>query len=185
MILTREYYQLITGDATSPAQFASAASAAQELLEDELGRRGRLELAERTEPCDVYPDGTIYPQATPILSVVGGALVHDDVVYGASPDSNLFTGFFPGPDPSIVTLTYTGGFDSVSAPECMRRDLAWVTYAILRPAAVAGLSNFVGASSVSVGDVSVAYGQGGAVAGASVTGVVWSDATLRYREQAA
>lgn len=183
MILTQTYYARITGD-TSPsaAAFASAASSAQELCEDELSRPGRLELGTRTEQCDVELDGTIYPSATPVISVEGGALVHNDVVFGASVDTTIFSGYFPSTEPQTATITYVGGYDSDSAPEHLKRDLAWVTYAILRPQGVATGVGFEGAESVRVGDVAITFGTNGQ-GGASVRGVDWSPATLRLREQ--
>ncbi len=182
MILTIERYQLITGDHPSPPVFASAAAEAQGQLEDALGRPDRLELGDRVEQCDVAPDGTIYPEATPIITVEGGGLVHNDVVYGARPDVNIFTGYFPGPEPFIVTLHYRGGYDSTSAPACMVADLAWATYLILHPEVGQAAVANIGRASVRQGDTAVGFG------GARpdlASRPAWSAQTLRYRSRAA
>lgn len=185
MILSYTYYQRITGDLTTPeGAFATAASSAQELLEDDLSRPGMLELGERTEQCEVYPNGLLFPSAVPVVSVDGDPQVIDNVVYGATADGNVFTGFFPGPPPNFSSITYVGGFDIDSAPEHMLRDLAFVTYAILRPSGALALAAIpADAVSLSVGDVSVSYGPGGAGAGAAVVGVSWSHATWRHRRR--
>lgn len=185
MILTHTYYQRITGDTTTPeGAFATAASSAQELLEDDLSRVGLLELGERTEQCEVLGTGQLFPAAVPVVSVTGDPTVVDDVVYGATPDANVLSGWFPGGEPRHASVTYVGGFDASSAPEHMLRDLAFVTYAILRPSVMVGMVAIpAGAQSVQVGDVAVSYGPGGAGGGASVAGVRWSPATWRHRRR--
>lgn len=181
MLTTFEYYQRITGDSTTvEAAWATAASSAQELLEGTLERPGLLESAERAEVCDVWPDGKLYPLAMPITAVAGGLTFHDDTVYGATPDPNVWTGFFPQTEPAIATITYTGGYSNATAPEYMLRDLAWVTYVVLRPTLAQGATLVGKSSSVHVGDVSVSYGTNG-VGVVSVLGVGWSTETLRHK----
>lgn len=185
MLLETQTYRDITGDTTSAsAAVASAASAAQDLLEEELRRPGYLESQERSEVCILAPDGTLYPTATPITSISGGYEVVDDVVYGAVPDVASFTGLIDtSVSPKRATITYTGGYTAGTVPECILRDLAWVTYAILNAQTAAqGAAVAVQAQSVRVGDVAVTYGASGQSA-ASLTGVRWSDATLRYKDR--
>lgn len=185
MLLTLAKYTEITGDAPAASAFSPAASAAQDLLEDALGRRGQLEEAERTEQVHYKQDGTLYPMATPITAVEGGLLLAEDVVYGATPDSGVFVGYFGPVDPPIVTLTYTGGWTSANAPAYMIHDLAWATYELLRPeAAVALAGTPTGASSAHSGDVSVSWGAGaGAPANVTTARFGWSFQTLRHKRR--
>lgn len=183
MILTFEYYQQITGDTDTPAEaFATAASAAQDLLEDALGVPGFLESAERTETLTVYDNGAVYPTATPV-TVADGYTVHDDVLYGATADFPAFVGLIGAEIPPTVDVTYTGGWTGDSAPGYMRRDLAFVTWSILRPAYVLSIGQLAGSpTSASVGDVTVSYGSSGAAPdGLAVIGVDWSYFTMRHR----
>lgn len=179
MLLETSYYRRITGDAATPDNaVATAASAAQDLLVDELGRG--IEEAERTEDCLIYPDGTCYPSVTPITDAPG-LVVYNDTVYGAPPSVPAFVGLIDASAPAHAEVTYTGGYTSASCPECILRDLAWVAYAILNPAAVRGLAQTPGAQAVKVGDVAVTYPPGGGVPAAGEIGVRWSHATRRYR----
>lgn len=182
MLLTVETYRVITGDSTSAsAEVERAASAAQELLEDKLGRRDKLELEERTEVCPYEADGTIYPQATPVISA-GDLDVFDDTVYGSTPDSDVFRGVFEHTTPKVVTLTYVGGYSAATAPRYMLTDLAWCAFALLRPENRQLLASVAGAEAAQLGDASVRWGSGGAPAPADVV-ASWSDETLRHRRR--
>lgn len=185
MLLEEQTYRAITGDtATASAAFASAASAAQELLEEDLRRPGYLESVERTEVCLLAPDGTLYPTATPITAITGGYEVVDDVVYGAVPSVAAFTGLIDtSVSPKRASITYTGGYTTATVPEHVLRDLAWATYAILNGytgSQNAAAGDTTGATSVRVGDIAVTYGPSGRGA-PSVVGVAWSAATMRLR----
>ena len=188
MLLTTTYYRQLTGDeSTAATAVASAASAAQDLLEADLARVGYLEEAERTETLPLFDDGTLYHTANPVTAVDGGLDWLDGVVYGAVPDVPAFTGIIDAVRPRRVELTYTGGFTEATCPEPILRDLAWVAYAIIhgvsaRQAAAAGATS--GATSVRLGDVAVTWPSGGSAAGAATRlGVVWSPATLAHRSR--
>lgn len=180
MLLETTYYRAVTGDTTTPDNaVATAASAAQDLLVDALGRG--IEEAERTESCLLYPDGTCYPSVTPITAVDGDLVHYHDTVYGAPATVEAFVGLIDTSPPARATIVYTGGWTTATCPECILRDLAWVTYTILNPAAVRGLAQTPGAQAVKVGDVAVTYGATSGVPAAGEIGVVWSRATLRHR----
>jgi hypothetical protein len=182
VLLTETVYRQITGDAETPADaVATASSAAQDLLEDALARRGFLELDERTEELTLEGGGYVYPTAVPIIDAPG-LVVHDDVVYGATPSLPEFVGLIGSTPPVYASVTYTGGFDSDTAPGYMLRDLAFAAWGILRPAQVLALAETPGATSVRVGDVALSFGAGGAGGGTtSLVGVSWSAYTLRHR----
>lgn len=185
MLLTWDYYQAITGDTTTDdAAFASAASSAQDLVEDALDRVGHLEQAERTETLEVGPDGVLYPTATPLVDVPGYATI-GDVVYGASSDLSTWVGLLGSSAPATVELTYTGGYTSDTAPEYLLRDLAAATYAILHPPDLSATSAIpANATSASVGDVSLGFGAAGA-GGSSASllpSITWSAQTMQLRE---
>lgn len=184
MLLSETYYRNITGDTDTPADaFATAASAAQELLEDALGVPGFLESAARTETLTVYEGGICYPTACPITIAEGFTVVDSNTLYGATPDLPAFVGLIGSVVPASADVTYTGGWTSDTAPGYMRRDLAFVTWAILRPASILALGQLAGSpTSASVGDVTVSYGANGAAPdGLAVIGVNWSHFTLRHR----
>lgn len=182
MILTQTIYEQVTGDSTGWA--ASAASAAQDRLEDALGRRGLLESQERSEQCRFEPDGTIYPGAVPITAVDGGLAFFDDIVYGSTPDASVFTGFFPPVNPPVVTLTYTGGFTTATCPGYMLEDLAWATYSVLHPElGLVSASVPAGATAASSGDVSVSSSTGLGVGSVASSRFRWSFETMRHKRR--
>lgn len=188
MLLTTSYYRDLTGDTASPdAAVASAASAAQDLLEADLARSGYLESEERSEVCLLYPDGTLYPTATPITAIDGGYTVVDDTVYGAVPDVVEFTGLIDTTrEPKRATITYTGGYTTATCPEPVLQDLAWATYAILNGTSSktsAATSATAGASSVRLGDVAITWPAGALPSNPSRLGLAWSEATWRLRNR--
>lgn len=184
MLLTETYYRNITGDTDTPADaFATAASVAQDLLEDALSVPGFLESAERTETLAIHDGAVCYPTATPITDAPGFTVVDGNTLYGVTSDLPAFVGLIDAAAPASAEVTYTGGWTADTAPGYMRRDLAFVTWAILRPAAVLQLGQLAGSpTSASVGDVSVSYGPSGAAPdGLAVVGVEWSRFTMRHR----
>lgn len=179
MLIDIDRYRTITGDTTSASAVVEAAVVeAQHLLEERL-RRG-LELDERTERVKLFPDGAVFPSATPLVAVPAGATVQGAAVLGAGP-----SGTFLRPD-DHTTLTYTGGYDpdedDVSAatyvPVELARAVAWAAKAIIDRAA-ATLEIPEGAISVRVGDVAVSWGPGGAPAGGEV--IFPASLVRRYR----
>lgn len=184
MLLTHDYYQAITGDtASSPDAFATAASSAQDLLEDALDRVGTLEQAERTETLELDATGWLYPTATPLVSAEGGWQVRDNGLHGGTVDLGTWVGLLGTEYPTTVDVTYIGGWTADTLPGYARRDLATVTYGLLhRPDITALTSIPVGATSAKVGDVSLSWGEGGNPgAGAVLAAVTWSVETLKLR----
>jgi hypothetical protein len=185
MLLTETYYRNITGDTATPADAAVAnASAAQDLLEDALGVPGFLESATRTETLTVHGGGVAYPTACPITDAPGYTVLDGNTLYGATSSLTSFVALIGSDLPATAEVTYTGGWTDETAPGYMRRDLAFVTQAILTPAAVLQLGQIPGnPTSASVGDVSVSYGPNGAAPdGLALVGVEWSYFTMRHRD---
>lgn len=185
MLLTETYYRAITGDTTTPTgAFASAASAAQDLAEDALGRIGMLEAGERTETLELFEGGYLYPTATPLLSVPDYSTI-GDVVYGATADLDTWLGILGAVAPVTVELTYTGGISTDTAPEYLLRDLAAATYAILHPPDLDATSAIpANATGAAVGDVSLSFGPEGAGGSSAslLAGITWSEQTMRLAE---
>lgn len=181
MLISVATYQSITGDTTSAtAVVETAVKDAQGLLEDRLRRP--LELASRTERLRRFPDGRVYPSATPITSGPAGSTVYGAALADAAP-----AGSFLQPADEYVDVTYTGGFDPTEddrsavtfVPVDLARAVAWAARAIV--SGVSASSPPAGARSVTVGDVSVAYGPDGAPS----AGEIVFDAGLvsRYRRR--
>lgn len=167
MLISIARYREITGDtSTASAVVETAITDAQAILEDLLRRP--LEQAQRTERLRVFPDGRVYPRATPIISAAAGADIYGNAIVDGTP-----AGTFLEPD-DYASVTYTGGYDPAETdlsavdyvPVELQRAVAWGAYSVLRPAD--GVQAPAGASAVSVGDVSVSYGPGGAPAAGEV-----------------
>jgi hypothetical protein len=184
MLLTESYYRAVTGDtSTSTETFASAASSAQELCEDALDRVGMLELGERTETLEVAPAGYLYPTATPLISADGWT-VDGYALRGGSSSLTAWVGWLGSDLPATVDATYVGGYTTATAPEYLLRDLAFATYALCHPPDLGAMSVIpAGASAVSVGDVSVSFGSGGApgTMGGLGVSITWSAHTMQLR----
>lgn len=160
MLIAVDVYQAITGDTSSAtASVETAIADAQGLLEDQLGRP--LELDERTERLRVFPDGRVYPSATPLVSVPTGATISGASIIDGTP-----AGSFLRPA-DFAEVTYTGGFDPAEddrssvtyVPVDLARAIAWAAKAILSPASFGDIP--AGATSATVGDVSLSWGPGG------------------------
>lgn len=167
MLISIARYREITGDSTTAsAVVETAIEDAQSTLEDRLRRP--LEQAARTERLRVFPDGRVYPRATPIISAAAGADIYGNAIVDGTP-----AGTFLEPD-DYAEVTYTGGYDPAETdlsavdyvPVELQRAVAWAAYGILRP--TDGPQAPPGATSVTVGDVSVTYGPGGAPAAGEV-----------------
>lgn len=186
-------YVIITGDTDSDLTAVTGALVdAQALLEEELGRE--LESRERTER--MYPDqfGRVYPRITPITVPPAGLLIDGDVLYSTGPFRTVPDFIFEG---NWADLTYTGGFIERSEnpgaanalPQHIERDLCWVAFRALQPAAFQALALApAGASRIINGDVQIMFGKGGSageirVGSDGVTDPVWSRATLRYKRR--
>lgn len=179
MLVSVSTYQTITGDVSSAtSQVEDALLLAQRELEEYLGRG--LESLERTERCRVFPDGRMYPRCTPITAVPDGSTVYGA---GVAAGGEAVTTSWLTPD-THADLTYTGGYDPAEddmaeatyVPVTLQRAVSWAAKAVLTPAD--GLEIPDGATSISVGDVSVSWGAGGSPA----TGEIgWPDRVRRWR----
>lgn len=167
MLISVTRFDEITGsDSSAPSASAAAAASiidAQRLLEEMLGRG--LELGERTERIKVFADGAMYPRVTPLVSVPDGAEIEGGAVVGGAPSGSFLTR--SAYTPTHTTLTYTGGYDPAEddlaaatyVPIEIQRAIAWAALALLTDEAEFDVP--AGATSVSVGDVSIAWGPGG------------------------
>jgi len=186
-LVTIARYRAITGDATTSGSDVSARiEEAVDLLEDELDRP--LTEAERTETMYPTRDGSLWPHAIPLVTCADYT-IDGYRLYGSSAP-------FPATDvlgdPTGVSVIYTGGWVERSAnptadnrlPVFIERDLAWAAYALgqTEPGRQA-LAVPPGASSVSLGDVSVSFANGRTASAPGEANIVWSPKTLRYRYQ--
>jgi hypothetical protein len=151
--LTLDGYRMHTGDQTStPATVSGALVEAEQVLEDELRRK--LPLQSRTDTFAIGSDGRIYPDAWPITAATG-LTIDGRALLGATPDVTTFVGYFPD-RPTRATVTWTGGFDDGTLsrlPVVLRHAL----YDLARGLAQDAAPVPVGATAVSVGDVSISY----------------------------
>lgn len=141
-------YRLITGDTSSTdADIQARLADAQELVEDYLQRP--IESGERTETLEVMADGYVYPKAQPVTAAPEGYTLNGWGLYAAS------LGGWPLAGATTVEVTYTGGWDATSVPYAIARAIALAAKDLLTPASDVP----PGVTSMSVGDVSVAYKQ--------------------------
>lgn len=139
------------------ARLQNAIDESQELIEDFLKRP--LDSASRTEQCLIHPANRIYPRATPIAAVSAGTIENDGyAVSGISPDGGPFVDFYRQSQYVYATVTYTGGFTSVTAPRTLKRAVMRLAHAIIVPPAESSMIP-VGATSVSLGDASVSFAE--------------------------
>lgn len=167
-------YQVRTGDTSSAASAVTGALVeAESLLEEELRRL--LAAEERSEQMRIRADGRVYPKAWPIteaeLVIDGRSLV------GATPDLENFVALIGSREEPRMTLAYTGGFDADTLPVT----LAHAIYDLARALVADTPALLVGASSASVGDVSVTYGGGKGGVDAYVSGL--SSRVSKYRNR--
>lgn len=149
--VTVDGYRLHTGDQTTAASAVSGALLeAQQLLEEELRRK--LDLAERTASFRIHQDGRVYPNAWPITDA-GDLVIDGRMVVGAVPDAGPFTAIIAVPPAPRSTITWTGGFDADTLPATLRNAL----YDLAQPIAQGASPIPGGATSLSVGDVSVGF----------------------------
>lgn len=175
MLVSVPRYQDVTGDTTSAtADVNDRLVDAQALLEEHLQRP--LETGTRTERCRIFrePRGNaLYPAVTPIASVsspAGAEVVGAAVLGGDTGEAPPY--FLTDPD-TFAEITYIGGFDPDAEtgdadllPRTLERAIIWAAYAELHRSDIAVPA---GATSVSVGDVSISWGPGGSPATGEVT----------------
>jgi hypothetical protein len=183
VIVSEDRYRLITLDtASTDVQVTARIEQATAMVEDVLQRP--LEAEERTEILPVTRWSRVYPKATPIASVTSptGAEIEDSATLrSVTPDSQPWTdwdtyGLVYGQPKA--TVTYIGGWNardsgspaSTLVPATVERAVAQLAHALVRqPDTV-----LVGATSVSLGDVSVTYGSARGEADVLVPGLVQS-----------
>lgn len=183
MLVTVVSYRRITGDdATAASAVSARIEEAIAALEDVLERP--LEEDERTERLYPTRDGRLWPKAVPIV---------DPGDYQADGNALRSTAPFPwsgfGTSIDYLDVTYTGGLVERSAnpdatnrlPEYMERDIAWAAHRLEHAPAPGQYP--AGATSVSLGDASISFGQGGAPAGVDVLDGMWSRRTLAWRHR--
>ena len=155
-------YQARTGDTDTAASAVSAVLLeAESLLEEELRRE--LALEERSEVMRIDRDGRMYPRAWPITTCATN-VIQGRALLGGTPDTTQFVALIGSSVPPVATVTYTGGFDADTFPVTLRN----VMYDMTRSLALLGAQQsvmLVGASSVSVGDVSIGLGGSGSMGG--------------------
>jgi len=158
-------YRLRTGDVTADDVAVSGALVdAERSLEETLRRR--LASESRTDAFTIQADGRIYPDAWPIttadLTIYGRALL------GGTPDLEEWVGWTGSTCyPHKATVTWTGGFDDDTLPITLRNAI----YDLAR-ARLTLVPSIPGATSASVGDVSVTYAEpGGGDLDAAVPGL--------------
>jgi hypothetical protein len=171
-------YRLHTGDQTNASAVSGRLLEAEDLLDEELRRH--LALAERTETFKMYPDGRVYPDAYPIVS--SDLTIDGRALRGATTTSDVATFVAYWPDycpPATAEVTWTGGYDADTLPVTLRHALYELAAALAAPRPVAVP---VGATSASVGDVSVSFADGSDTGiDAFVPGL--SDRVCRYRNR--
>jgi len=146
-------YRLHTGDQSNASAVSGRLLEAEELLDEHLRRQ--LASEERTDTFPIYPDGRLYPDAYPItdsdLTIDGRSL------RGATADLATFLAYWPDDcAPRQATVTWTGGYTAATLPVTLRHALYELARALTAPAPVAVP---VGATSASVGDVSVTFSE--------------------------
>lgn len=171
MLVTVSRYRDITGDDSSAsADVEDGLVDAQALLEEELRRP--LETDTRTERCRVFAEArgpAMYPSATPVTSVSdpsGATIVGHAVLGGTFAEAPPY--FLTDPD-AFSSITYVGGYDPAAVtgdadylPVTLQRAIAWAAKALIDPDSFAPVP--AGATSASVGDVSLTWGPGGSPA---------------------
>lgn len=171
MICSIATYRQKTNDMTHyDGDVEDALMSAQAVVERRTGRF--FELAERTQTLKMYKSGLVYPWATPVteVSVPLDAKTDGRAVFGATPGTMTTEDLgwlmrYPSKF-SSGTLTYTGGYTPEEMPEEIVQAVAEIAFSTFSSDTT--LVNIPdGATSVSVGDVTVA---GKNLGGSSVSG---------------
>lgn len=171
-------YQVRTGDTTSAASSVSAALLEAESLISEDLRRD-LPLDTRTESMIIRALGRLYPRAWPITACTSN-VIDGRTLLGGMPDMQQFVVMIgvPGYIKPRATVTYTGGFDASTLPVALAHAIYDLAGAVLSRSAV---SVPAGATSVSVGDVSISFASGDEGLDTYVPGLI--DRIGRYRNR--
>jgi hypothetical protein len=187
-LVDADTYGWYTGDHDTDASIVEQAiDKATKLLEERLGRQ--LAYGTYTERLPVYTVAgqlTVFPSVTPLATVLANGTARGDQIAVDQLDADN-AGNFAVWNPAngeqhYATVTYLAGFTPDALPESVARDISACALRDLQDAAPSIIP--VGASSVSVGDVSISFGPNGAPASAS-GGFEWSVDTLRWRKRKA
>lgn len=158
-LVTTALYQSLTGDTDSAtADVALALVSAQKIVEEYLRRP--LANEERTETVR-FSGGRLYPKATPITEAPDGITIvpGSRALVGASPDGGPFwPAVGDSTYPASATITYTGGYTASTLPRTIAAVISSLAYQLLHVTDDSEVP--AGATSVSVGDVSVSFGDG-------------------------
>lgn len=166
-LVTVQEYRDITRDVNTAAEEVSARiEEATDLVEEYLQRR--LRFGTYTEELEIWDAAYAYPEVTPIVSVPSGAsyaidvgavrfrsvlsdLSLNDWLWYADPPGGIVNS--PGIRPLYATLVYDGGYTNATCPQTLKRGIARVARGLV----VTNPQRVLGATSISVGDVSVSY----------------------------
>lgn len=164
-LLTYERYVTLTGDTTTASAAVEAAIPEAEVAVAEyLGRH--LELGEYTDRLYIDVDGRVYPKAIPVASVPASATyqVWDNLTLSYVTPTFDFLVEWPTMGDGYLEnqpradVTYTGGWTADTAPQKVLRAIARAAWRLANPAPMEDAG--AGATSMSVGDVSVTYKNG-------------------------
>lgn len=167
-LVSPEQYQAVTGDIVSSIDNVEAMIT--EAIDD-LSRECRRTFVygQYTEAQYLYPNGMVYPSATPIdvnMPVVSGVEIYDPTTDNTG--SSIIQGdgiwcgwfsplpwmpFYTGVVPPQTVLTYWGGYTQATLPGKLKRMICKVSYYRLNPVALQGMPG--GVKSMSVGGVSI------------------------------
>jgi hypothetical protein len=201
VLVTESDYVALTGDEDTATVLVTAAlEEAQRYIEEELQRP--LEFGLRIEDLKVYPNGRVYPSATPLVATPSDAMYgiidESSIYYGWGRDpiinwgglewgADLFSsGWAPGQTMPVVEITYQGGFTDENLPVVLKRAIIRLAGALLKERSAKGRriqANIpAGATNVSVGDVSVSLAIPDAGVSALVPGLSQSIRKYKRRE---
>jgi len=159
--VTVEQYRVWTGDSTSSSALVEPLLDVAESLVEEYLRRP-LASVERTEEYKVWTGGIVYPKAVPVTSVQASAtysvedtatikyVTPDDVTSEVVGDRLTASDDYPHSLPK-ATVTYVGGWTSITLPPSIARIVSLAAKALLAPASVADPT----VTKQAVGDVSI------------------------------
>jgi hypothetical protein len=172
-LVTPDQYSNITKDTSSDVSDIEENLAAAVVTFCEMTHRTAL-YGNYTESQYLYPNGMVYPSATPIdinqviqANVAGNNNIYDPASPGTDPYSSIIQGtgvwvgwfsplpwmpFYTGVVPPQTILTYWGGWTNATLPPQVRRIIARIAYKYLNPVSMDLMG---GVQSVSVGGVSV------------------------------
>lgn len=156
-LVTNQLYREETLDTSSDENAVSAAlEKAQDLIEEYLRRP--LVSEERTESVHIYPDGSLFPQATPITVAAGYTL--EGGGYWLSGGTGTYD-FLRGSN-APRDVTYTGGYTVATLPATIRQGIIWTAHKLLRPPSDSELASIpAGTQAASLGDASLSFGSKG------------------------